>query len=85
MNVTYLVIGTNAAGFYAMEKLRELDKEAVIAAVNGEPYLPYKRTKINKNFHSGKLDINTFYLAPESWYKENNITLLTNETVDTVD
>ncbi len=85
MKSTYLIIGTNAAGFYAMEELKKRDKKAAIIAVNGEPYLPYKRTKINKNFQPGKLDINAFYLAPESWYKENNITLINNDTVIHID
>ncbi|MBI9104942.1 MAG: FAD-dependent oxidoreductase [Spirochaetales bacterium] len=73
----YLIVGVNAAGFCAIETIRRLDPNSEITAVNGEEYLPYKRTKINKLFSENKLDVKNFLLAPPEWYEENSIRLLT--------
>ncbi len=81
MHTKYLVIGVNAAGFYAIEALRKHDPKESIIAVNGEIYPPYKRTKVNKNFYPDKLDIEKFQLADQSWYKNNQITLINNTKV----
>ena len=62
MKTKYLVIGINAAGFYAIEALRKYDPQGSIAAINGERQLPYKRTKVNKHFHPPGLNIEKFYL-----------------------
>ena len=85
MHTKYLVIGINAAGFYALEALRKHDPQGSIVAINGEMYLPYKRTKINKHFHPAGLDIEKFQLADPSWYEGNNITLMNNTRVTSVD
>ncbi|MCK5199305.1 MAG: FAD-dependent oxidoreductase, partial [Spirochaetales bacterium] len=85
MHTKYLVIGINAAGFYALEALRKHDPQGSIVAINGEMYLPYKRTKINKHFHPAGLDIEKFQLADPSWYGENRITLLNNTIVTGID
>ena len=77
----YLIVGINAAGFYAVEKLRELDKDAEITAVNGEPFWPYKRTKVNKSFVPGALDVRKFLLAEETWYRDNRIDLFNGTRV----
>jgi NAD(P)H-nitrite reductase large subunit len=85
MQAKYLIIGVNAAGFYAIEALRRHDPSGKIIAVNGEEYLPYKRTKINKKFYPDKLDITKFQLADPDWYNENKITLLNNTKVLSID
>jgi NAD(P)H-nitrite reductase large subunit len=81
----YLIIGVNAAGFYALEALRKYDSYGSITAVNGEEYFPYKRTKINKNFNSDKLKIEKFMLAEPEWYVKNRITLLNNTIIRSID
>lgn len=85
MNVKYAVIGTNAAGFYALQALKERDPYASIAAVNGESVFPYKRTRVNKNFFPDTLDINNFLLSPPEWYKENGITLFNKCSAEKID
>jgi NAD(P)H-nitrite reductase large subunit len=85
MQTKYLVIGINAAGFYAIEALREHDPQGSIIAVNGEQYMPYKRTKVNKHFHPAKLDVEKFQLADSLWYEKNRIMLMNNTQVTSVD
>ncbi len=85
MNVKYAVIGTNAAGFYALQALKERDPSASIAAVNGESVLPYKRTQVNKNFFPDTLDINNFLLSPSEWYIDKGITLFNKCTAEKID
>ena len=82
MHTKYLVIGVNAAGFYAIEALRKHDPYGSITAVNGEQYLPNKRTKINKHFSSGKLDIGKFKLA-ESYGIVSDQGILVNSKMET--
>ncbi|MCK5672709.1 MAG: NAD(P)/FAD-dependent oxidoreductase [Spirochaetales bacterium] len=84
MQAKYLIIGVNAAGFYAIEALRQHDSNSSIIAINGEPHGPYKRTKINKKFWPPNLNIDKYQLAEPSWYKENNITLLNNTNVASI-
>ncbi len=85
MQTKYLVIGVNAAGFYALEALRKHDPQGSIVAINGEIHSPYKRTKVNKHFHPAGLDIEKFQLADPSWYEENRIKLMNNTRVTSVD
>jgi len=84
MHAKYLIIGVNAAGFYALETLRKNDPNSSIVAINGEPYGPYKRTKVNKKFFPLNLNIDKYQLAGASWYKENKITLLNNSKVKSI-
>lgn len=81
MQTKYLVIGVNAAGFYAIEAIRKIDPEGSITAINGEIYSPYKRTKINKHFYPDNLDAGKFQLTDFSWYKKNQILLMNNTKV----
>jgi len=48
MHTKYLVIGVNAAGFHAMEALREYDSRGSIAAINGELYPDFCSCKVKK-------------------------------------
>ena len=85
MKTTYLIIGMNACGFYAAQRLVDLDPDAPVIAVDSESSLPYKRTKINKRFDSGDLSPENYLLAPETWYKEKGITLKTGVSVTALD
>lgn len=78
METDFLVLGVNAAGFYALEALAELAPGARISGVNGEPVPPYKRTQVNKLFFPERLSLEECLLAPETWYRERGITLLQN-------
>jgi len=85
MKNRYLIVGVNGAGFYALERLRALEPNSEITAVNGENYLPYKRTKINKSFFPDKLDVGHFLLAGADWYNANNIKLINGQIVKNID
>ena len=85
MKTKYLVIGVNASGFSALEEIRKHDSNGRIIAVNGENTLPYKRTKINKNFYPLRLDAEKIQLADSDWYIKNNITLINNLKITAID
>ncbi len=85
MQTKYLVIGVNAAGFYAIEAIRKYDPEGSVTAINEEIYPPYKRTKINKHFYPDNLDAEKFKLIDSSWYKSNQILLMNNTKVLSID
>lgn len=81
-NFDYIIIGAGITGMSAAETLSTLSHGASILLVNNEPRLPYKRTKINKNIHSG-FHTDDFALKSRGWFAENNIALL-NGNVKTI-
>ena len=70
----FLIIGNGAAGYYAADSIRKRNKQCEIEIISDEPYLTYYRPAISDGI-SEKLKDDTFYLSPENWYVDNNITL----------
>ncbi len=66
MKTRYLIVGTNAAGFYEAERLRVKKSDSIITAVNSKKYLLYKRSKINKKNLHDQLNVDYFLLAPKN-------------------
>ena len=81
-NFDVLILGAGIAGFSAAERLSQSGLS--IGLVDSERKLPYKRTKISKRIAEG-FDPEEFALRPISWYEENNISLITGETVVSLD
>lgn len=76
-NIKYLIIGGGVAGTTAAETIRKEDKTATITIVSDEPYSFYSRVMLSKPaFFLEKIPFDKIWLRKESWYKENNITLI---------
>ena len=80
---TYVIIGNGAAGFYAAKAIRERNSSAIIKLISNEPVHSYVRTQLS-DLITEEID-DSFYLAKEEWYKENNIVEILNATVDSID
>ena len=80
---TYVIIGNGAAGFYAAKAIKERNESAIIKLISSEPAHSYVRTQLS-DLISEEID-DSFYLAKEKWYKENNIIEILNATVDSID
>ena len=50
--------------------------EGRIRLIGEEPYLPYQRPPLSKDFLAGKVDLDRVYLRPASFYEEANVELL---------
>ncbi|OMH19641.1 nitrite reductase [Clostridium pasteurianum] len=76
----FLIIGNGAAGFYAAEAIRNRNKVSEIEIISSEKYRTYYRPELS-DYLSEDLPDNKLYVAPESWYTENNVTLTLDKTV----
>ena len=80
---TYVIIGNGAAGFYAAKAIKERNESAIIKLISNEPVHSYVRTQLS-DLITEDID-NSFYLAADNWYKENNIVEILNTNVDSID
>ena len=84
-----VIIGGGLAGFLSASlmsaKLIERGNSAPITIISDEPYLPYDRTALSKDFLMGGMDAGRLNLQPPNWYLTANIILHLGESVVTID
>ncbi|MCM1284872.1 MAG: FAD-dependent oxidoreductase [Acetobacter sp.] len=76
----YVIIGASAAGLAAAEGIRKTDKKGEITILTKEAYLPYSRPSISY-YLKGVVEEKNIYLRKASFYKENNINIITNTEI----
>ena len=86
MNKKKLVlVGNGMAGVRAIEEILKISKDLFDITIFGtEPHPNYNRILLSKVLQ-GDTDVKDITLNDWDWYKENNITLYTGETVIKVD
>lgn len=84
MQKHYIVIGSSAAGLGAAGKLRSLDSSARITCVTAEKVMPYNRCLLADHL-SGSRSAEQVATKPQSFFDENNITLMLNSRVVQLD
>ena len=80
----YLILGGGRAGLCAAEAIRKNDKTGSITMISDEAQLPYSRpmlTKLPLAFY----EVEKTLVQPESWYREQNITVLLRTKVLSMD
>lgn len=84
MYFKYVIIGASAAGISALQKLRQLDKTASILCISDEPEPPYNKCFLADYLgdHKTREQVLT---KSQDFFDQNNITLLLNTTVISVD
>ncbi|WP_425050894.1 NAD(P)/FAD-dependent oxidoreductase [Psychromarinibacter sp. S121] len=80
-----VVIGAGQAGASLVAKLRKLGFEGKITLIGEEPALPYERPPLSKAYLLGDVGQERLYLRPATFYEENNIEVITDLHVDTID
>ena len=80
---TFIIIGNGAAGYYSAKAIRERNSKCKIKIISEESNLTYFRPQLS-DYLSSSLPDNQFYLSPEQWYKENNIEVVLNVTVEAI-
>jgi len=78
------IIGNGAAGTTAAAEIRKRDSEIPVEIISREDINGYNRPMLTKTLVSG-VDEKTFYIKPEGWYIENNISTFLNDNVDAID
>ena len=81
----YLLIGGGLASSQAAKQLRLDDPGASIVLVGGEPYLPYDRPPLSKEYLQGKKPRAELFYDPESYFTEQRIEVILRMTVDSLD
>ena len=80
-----VVVGAGQAGASLVARLRKSGFEDGITLVGEEAAPPYQRPPLSKTYLLGKLPVERLYLRPESFYAEQDIELVTGETVTKID
>ena len=65
MKTKYLLIGGGLASSQAAKELRDHDAEGPITLVGSEPYLPYDRPPLSKEFMRGEKPRNQLFFDSE--------------------
>ena len=82
---SYVIIGGGLAAARSAEELRDLDGEARIVVVAGEPVLPYERPPLSKDYLMGKSDFAQAVPLDQYWYSDNQVQLRLNTFATGVD
>lgn len=80
----YVIVGASAAGLATAEAIRQNDKSGEITILTEEAYMPYSRPSISY-YLKGKVKESDMVLRKNSFYKANNINVITNSKVTAID
>ncbi|GAB4136140.1 MAG: FAD-dependent oxidoreductase [Sphingomonadales bacterium] len=85
MNERVIIIGAGHAGGQAAISLRQSGYEGDVLILGEEPYLPYQRPPLSKDFLAGKLELPRLFLRPENFYETKAIGCRTDAAVVAID
>ena len=80
----YLILGGGAAALQAAKAIRERNKTCSIVMISNESQLPYNRPMLTKSILSDG-NPNRFAIVGGEWYEENEIHLMNNTEVISID
>jgi len=80
-----VVVGAGQAGASCVAKLRSEGFAGEITLIGEEHTPPYQRPPLSKGYLLGEMALERLYLRPESYYADNNITLMLDTTVQAID
>lgn len=82
MNATdYLLVGGGLASCQAAKELRLHDAAASITVIGEEPYAPYDRPPLSKEFLRGQKPRDQLFFEPESYFRDHRIDLILRTSV----
>ena len=82
--VDYLIIGNSASGLAAAESIRETDRKGRLVILTEEEYTNYSKPLITY-YLAGKVSLENIYFKPASFYRDNDIELLTSTKARSID
>ena len=80
-----VIIGCGQAGGQAAASLRQEKYEGPITMIGQEPYIPYQRPPLSKQYLSGEQEKEKLSLRQESFYSEKEINLMLERSVLSLD
>lgn len=82
---TYLTIGAGQTAAVAARNLRRRGFDGRIILVGDEPYAPYQRPPLSKEFLAGTETENSLWILRPTWIADNDVEIITDTTVTRVD
>ncbi|MEH2153072.1 FAD-dependent oxidoreductase [Nostoc sp.] len=82
---TFVILGAGAAGIHAAETLRVTGYQGRIVMITQEDQLPYERTKLSKDYFTGKISSKEMPLRSPDFFQEHAIEVLLNHQVKQVE
>ena len=82
---TVVIIGAGHAAGQVAASLRQDGHEGAIIMLGDEPFIPYQRPPLSKQYLSGEQGIERVYLRPQKFYDDKNIDVRTGVTADRID
>ena len=83
--MTILIVGAGHAAGQVAASLRQLGCDRPITILGREPYIPYQRPPLSKQYMVGSFDLNRVVLRPDKFYADRNISTRTNVNVRSID
>jgi 3-phenylpropionate/trans-cinnamate dioxygenase ferredoxin reductase component len=89
--IDYLIIGGGLAAATAAEEIRKRDQHGSIVLVTNEPYFPYHRPPLSKEYLRSEIDTEGIYgeggvyVQLERWYSDQHITVLRQSEATALD
>ena len=80
-----VIVGAGQAGGSAALQLRSAGFEGAITLIGAEPHPPYERPPLSKAYLTGELAYDALLLRPSTFYRDQNVQLLTDTSVTSVD
>lgn len=80
-----IIVGGGLTAANAIEELREQGHDGPITLIGAEDHLPYERPPLSKGILLGTDAVEDAYPHDDSWYRDNNVNLLLNTEVTTLD
>ena len=80
-----VIVGAGIAGVSAAAAMRSAGFEGEVFLLGDEPELPYRRPPVSKEIIRGEKTADGIRIKKEDWYRNNNIELLTQTRVTSVD
>ena len=84
-NETVLIVGAGQAAAQIAASLRQGGFEGGITIIGDEPSLPYQRPPLSKAYLKGDLEQGRLYFKNAEWYAAQNVEVLTQTTVISLD
>lgn len=82
--INYVIIGNGTAGLSAAEEIRKNDADGNITIVTDEKHLTYYRIKLSEGI-SKEFSPKELYVHDEAWYRERNINVILDKSIEKID
>ncbi len=79
-----VIVGAGEAGGQTAISLRQGGFAGPVTVIGEEPYIPYERPALSKQFLAGELDMERMYLRAENFYEDKDIILKSNARVTAI-